>query len=90
MPLDSHRKLKSVSGVAQNSILVDDPIAETYYQEVSSKRVPDIIGFGDYIWATPGKDLRIYFLQNSEADAKADINRAMSIRCYIRPRIATL
>ena len=90
MPLDSYRKLKSVSGVAQNSILVDDPIAETYYQEVSSKRVPDIIGFGDYIWATPGKDLRIYFLQNSEADAKADINRAMSIQCYIRPRIATL
>jgi hypothetical protein len=90
MPLDSHRKLKSVSGVAQNSILVDDPFAEVYYQEVSSKRVPDIIGFGDYIWATPGKDLRIYFLQNSEANAKADINRAMSISCYIRPRIATL
>jgi len=90
MPLDGYRKFKSISGVVQNSVLIDDPTNEAYYQEVSSQRVPEIIGFGNPIIATPGKDIRLYFLQNSETDAKADVDRAMSIRCYFRPRVATL
>jgi hypothetical protein len=90
LPVNTYRKLYSISGVAQNSVLVDDGVLGIYYQTVSSELVSDITAEGEPIMLWPGIDNRIYFIQHSETANTADIDRAMSVRVYYRPRRVTL
>jgi hypothetical protein len=90
LPVNVYRKLYSISGVAQNSVLVDDGVLGIYYQTVSSELVSDITVEGEPIMLWPGIDNRIYFIQHSETANTADIDRAMSVQVYYRPRRVTL
>ena len=90
LPVNSYRKLVSDSGIAQNSILIDDGVLGIFYQSVSSEFVRDITAEGSPIMLWPGIDNRIYFIQHSETANTADVNRTMSVKVFYRPRRVTL
>ncbi len=90
LPVNHYRKLVSDSGVAQNSILIDDGLLDTFYQSVSSEYVRDITAEGSQLMLWPGIDNRIYFIQHSETADTADVNRTMSVKVFYRPRRVTL
>lgn len=90
LPLDGWRKLVSTSGVAYESILVDDGIDNMSYQLVASQIVNDIYAEGVPVMLVPGKDTRLYFMMHSITDDTAEIVRTASIRIYYRPRVRTI
>jgi len=90
MPTDGYRKLRSTSGVAQNSVLIDDGVLGIYYQTVSSELVKDVVAEGKPIMVYPGIDNRPYFIQHSETASKADRDRLITVKVYYRERRATL
>jgi hypothetical protein len=90
MPVSEYRKMKSNSGVAQNSILFEDSILGLYYQTVSSEHVQDVTVEGSPIMLWPNVDNRIYFIQHSETANTAAIDRQVTVRVYYRQRRATL
>ncbi len=90
LPVNGYRKLVSDSGIAQNSILIDDGLLKTFYQSVSSEYVRDITAEGSQIMLWPGIDNRIYFIQHSETANTADVDRSMSVKIFYRPRRVTL
>ena len=90
LAVNGFRKLRSSSGVAQNSILIDDGILDVFYQSVSSEFVRDITVEGSAIQLYPGVDNRIYFIQHSKTANIADVNRTMSVQLFYRPRRITL
>jgi hypothetical protein len=90
MPLDGYRRLRSLDGIAQNSVLKDDGVTNTYYQEVSSQQVRDIAAVGDQIVLWPNEDNRLYFLMHSHTTGVADHDRTASLRIYYRPRKITV
>jgi len=90
MPLDGYRRLRSTSGIAQNSILKDDGITGTYYQEVSSEQVRDIAVTNKQLMIDPSENNRIYFLLHSEVARTADYNRVGSVKVYYRARKVSL
>lgn len=90
MPVNKYRKLRSLSGVAQNSVLIDDGIKELYYQTVSSEYVRDIVAEGESIMLWPAIDNRLYFIQHSETANTADRDRLITVKVFYRERRATL
>lgn len=90
LPINGYRKLQSSSGIAQNSVLIDDGIQDLFYQSVSSEIVRDVVAEGSPLQLWPGLDNRIYFIQHSETADTADIDRTMSVKIYYRPRRVTL
>ena len=90
LPINKYRKLRSLSGVAQNSVLIDDGIKELYYQTVSSEYVRDIVAEGESIMLWPAIDNRLYFIQHSETANTADRDRLITVKVFYRQRRATL
>ena len=90
MPTDGYRKLHSSSGVAQNSVLIDDGVLGNYYQTISSEMVKDVTAEGKPIMVYPGIDNRLYFIQHSETASTADRDRLITVAVYYRERRATL
>jgi hypothetical protein len=90
LPLDGYRKLRSSSGVAQNSVLIDDGILGLYYQTVSSEYVKDVTAEGEPIMLWPAIDNRVYFAQHSETADTADRDRLITVKIFYRERRATL
>lgn len=90
LPINRYRKLRSLGGVAQNSVLIDDGILGSYYQTVSSELVKDITVEGSPIMLWPGIDNRLCFIQHSEDDNKADRDRLITVKVFYRERRATL
>ena len=86
LPVDGSRKIKSLKGVAQNSIVHEDGILQNYYQEISSAIVRDMVAEGDHVYLWPGVDNRIYFVQHSVTANTADIDREMTVSAFYRPR----
>ena len=90
LPIDSYRKLRSLSGVAQNSVLIDDGIKGLYYQTVSGEYVKDVVAEGEPIMLWPAIDNRLYFIQHSETADTADRDRLITVKVFYRERRATL
>lgn len=88
--LDGFRRLRSIDGVLQNSVLIDDGILGNVYQEVSSQDIVDITGAGKPITLWPNVDHRLIFLQHALTANTAARDREASIRIYYRPRKSAL
>ncbi len=90
LPINKYRKLRSLSGIAQNSVLIDDGVKGLYYQTVSSEYVRDIVAEGEPIMLWPAIDNRLYFIQHSETANTADRDRLITVKVFYRQRRATL
>jgi len=87
--LDGWRKFVCLDGIAQNSILVDDGIDETFYQEISGEQVNNLVAEGSPLMLMPNQNHRIQFTQHSITANTADIDRTASVTVIYRPRIRT-
>lgn len=90
MTLDGYRRMRSLGGVAFNSVLIDDGVTDTYYQEVSSEQVRDIAVTGMQLMIDPSNDNRIYFLLHSATANTADYDRDATVKIYYRPRKSSI
>jgi len=90
VPLDSFRRIRSIDGVLQNSILIDDGILGTVYQSVSGEIVKDLAVSGKPLLLWPNADHRIIFLQHALTANTAAHDRSASVRIYYRPRKSAL
>ena len=89
LALDGWRVLRSMVGVAQNAVLVDDGINNEHYQLIGGEQVKDIVAQGDSITLWPNKAHRIYFLFHSLTANTAEIGRTASLRVYRKNRRLT-
>ena len=91
IPVDGYRTLNP-SGLTQNNRLIDDGIEEqTYVDDGSgSSKYRGVADGGSYIMLYPGKNQRLYFLQNSSTINTAEVNRKMSVKLHYRPRRISL
>jgi len=90
LPLDGYRRLRSLSGVADQSELIDDGINGTYYQEIANEQVRDITAVGSPIMLWPNTDNRLYFVYHSETDAISYEDWTYTAIVKYRPRRAAL
>jgi hypothetical protein len=90
LALDGYRRLRSLEGIVQNAVLIDDGVTGTYYQEVSSKQVRDISTVGDQIMLWPNEVNRLYFKLHSITANTGEDDRTASVKIYYRPRRITL
>ena len=90
LPLDGYRRLESLNGVANDSVLMDDSIAMTVYQDVANQQMRDISTAGKPLMLWPGVDQRIYFLRHSITDVTQAIDDTGTVSIYYRPRRVTL
>ena len=90
LPVEGFRRLRSLDGIAQNSVLNDDSIAGTVYQEISSSQVRDIVAVGKQIMLYPNADNRLYFLLHSVTANTAAHDRVANVTVYYRPRRRTI
>lgn len=89
MALDGWRVLRSQVGVVQNAVLIDDGITETYYQEISSEQVRDIVIQGENLMLWPNRDHRLYFLFHSLTNDIAEIDRTVTLSIFYKARRLT-
>ena len=87
LPLDGYRKFRSVGGLAQYTLLMDDGIDGTVYYTVSTSRIDDIQAEGKQIMLVPGKTTRIYFQYHTPTDATAAIDHLTTNQAHFRPRV---
>ena len=91
MPLDGYRRLRSLGGVAQNDLIVDDGIFDLSFAETSTGViVRDVSTVGSHLMIDPNEDNRLYFLQHSVTANTADYDRSASVQVYYRERKASL
>jgi len=91
MPLDGYRRLRSLGGVAQNSLLVDDGIFDLpYVEDASANIVRDVSTVGTGLLIDPDEDNRLYFLLHSVTANTAGYDRSASVQVYYRARKASL
>jgi hypothetical protein len=89
IPVDGWRHLESIGyGCAHESRIVDDGIDERLYRDAGdgTGRVGVFVGYGSPIMLHPGKDQRLYFLQQANVANVAEIIRSLSVKLYHRPR----
>lgn len=89
-PLDSYRRLVPLgSGLDSLHTLTDDGIDGFLYVITGSGKVQSYLAYGDPICLWPGKNQRLYFVQTNEGGA-SKLVRALQVRVWYRPRIATM
>lgn len=88
LPTESWRMIRQNGfGLAQNSRIIDDQIAETTYTDngSGSSIIGNYVPDGSKIFLRPSRTNRIYFLATNISNT-SEVNRSASVRIAYRPR----